>query len=311
MRHFFLHLLFIFGAIHAEQQTQINTWGKVVGNNVRVRLKPDTNSKIICTLNKDFVVTITNEDGMFYQILAVEKSPLFVYKKFVNHGKIDGNNVNVRTEPNQQSTVITQLHNDDRIDIMDHNISTDKWVAIAPPNSVRYYISKNYVKSINEKTAWELIQEQNKTAVSESVDVVEIKKTFEPVYDTNINIDTVVTHNIDATFESFVRPQWVDLETNIYSRWKQQHLNGDYQQFLTTESEFTRLEQGRIVKVHKVSLNHPGDFILYNGKKPVAYIFSTTIDLNDYNNIEKKLMLTERPNNMWGLPAYKVVRVVG
>ena len=296
--------------MYAEQPTHNNTWGKVVGNNVRVRLKPDTNSKIICTLNKDFVVTITNEDGMFYQILAVEKSPLYVYKKFVNHGKIDGNNVNVRSEPNQQSTVITQLNNDDRIDVVDSDTSTDKWIAIAPPNSVRYYISKNYVKQIDEKTAWTLIQEQNKPTTPEIIDTVKVEKEVQPKEDIT-STNTLVTHNIDIPFEQFVRPQWVDLETDIYSRWKQKHSNGDYQHFLATESEFARLEHGRIVKVHKVSLNHPGDFILYDGKKPIAYIFSTTIDLNDYNNQEKKLMLTERPNNMWGLPAYKVVRVVG
>ncbi|MDB6081786.1 MAG: hypothetical protein JWO53_1058, partial [Chlamydiia bacterium] len=56
--------------------------------------------------------------------------------------------------------------------------------------------------------------------------------------------------------------------------------------------------------------NVPGDFILVNPKTnlPLAYLYSTKVDLNSLVGKEVSLSLVERPNNNFAYPAYFVLK---
>jgi hypothetical protein len=57
--------------------------------------------------------------------------------------------------------------------------------------------------------------------------------------------------------------------------------------------------------------NRPGDFVLIDEKSelPVAYLYSTTVNLQDFIAKKVSLLLSERPNNHFAFPAFFVLSV--
>ena len=53
----------------------------------------------------------------------------------------------------------------------------------------------------------------------------------------------------------------------------------------------------------------PGDFILRSGESPIAYLYSTHIDLEKWVGKSVTVMTSPRPNNHFAFPAFFVLSV--
>ncbi|MEK7339256.1 MAG: hypothetical protein AABZ92_00910, partial [Verrucomicrobiota bacterium] len=55
--------------------------------------------------------------------------------------------------------------------------------------------------------------------------------------------------------------------------------------------------------------NKPGDFILRDKDIPLAYVYSTVVNLQDLVGKRVSLIATPRPNNNFAFPSYFVLDV--
>lgn len=125
--------------------------GKVLRNKVRLRLQPSIDSKVMREFSKDDLVLIIGEADEFYIVRPPEDTKAFIFRTFVLDDTVEGKNVNVRSEPDLEAPILAQLNSGDKVK---GSISTQnsKWLQIAPPESTKFYIAKEYVENIGDST---------------------------------------------------------------------------------------------------------------------------------------------------------------
>ena len=159
--------------------------GKVVGNSVRLRLQADVESSIVKELPRDSLVVILGEKADFYAVEPPTEMKLYVFRSFVLDSVIEGNRVNVRLAPDLTSPIVGYLNTGDKV-IGNISAKNHKWLEIAPPSSVHFFVAKEYIERVGGP---ELKQtEDNKRAkvgqLLESADLFgmsEMMKPFEEI----------------------------------------------------------------------------------------------------------------------------------
>src|SRR6267154_353385 len=73
--------------------------GKVKGRKVRMRLRPDLDSRIIKELSKNELVVVVGEKGEFWAVQAPVGTKAYIFRSFVLDNVVEGNRVNIRLEP--------------------------------------------------------------------------------------------------------------------------------------------------------------------------------------------------------------------
>ncbi len=121
--------------------------GKILGNGVRMRLSPDVESPIVQEIPKGELVIVSGEKNDFYAIEAPADFKVFIFRSFVLDNVVEGNRVNVRLAPELNAPVVGYMSSGERVDgtISDKN---HKWLEIAPPKNVRFYIERQYIDKI-------------------------------------------------------------------------------------------------------------------------------------------------------------------
>ncbi len=125
--------------------------GKVTGNRVRLRLHPSLDSPIIRELSAGELWVITGEVEDFYAVMPEPGTKGYIFRTYVLDGTVEGNNVNLRLKADTQSPVITQLGQGDKVT---GEVAKDnpKWLEIDLPSNIRFYIAKEYVQRVGNKS---------------------------------------------------------------------------------------------------------------------------------------------------------------
>lgn len=132
-----------------EQVPEVNVnpfTGKIKARKVRMRLRPDLDSRIIKELTKNELVTIVGEKGDFWAVQAPSGTKGYVFRSFVLDNVVEGNRVNVRLEPSLDAPILTHLNSGDKLENASISAINPKWLEIAPPSSTRFYIAKEYIE---------------------------------------------------------------------------------------------------------------------------------------------------------------------
>jgi hypothetical protein len=120
--------------------------GKIKGRKVRMRLRPDLDSRIIKELNKNELVTVIGEKGDFWAVQAPAGTKGYIFRSFVLDNTVEGNHVNVRLEPSLDAPVISHMNSGDQIENASISPVNSKWLEIAPPAQTRFYVAKEYIE---------------------------------------------------------------------------------------------------------------------------------------------------------------------
>ncbi|MCE5316175.1 MAG: SH3 domain-containing protein, partial [Parachlamydia sp.] len=123
--------------------------GKITRNKVRLRLQPNLDSPILREFSKGDLLIVMGESGDFYAIKAPEDMKGYVFRTFVLDNVVEGNNVNIRFEPDLEATVIGQL---EKGALVNGAISplNSKWLEISLPETAQFYVSKEYIENIGD-----------------------------------------------------------------------------------------------------------------------------------------------------------------
>ncbi|MCB1181542.1 MAG: hypothetical protein KDK55_05945 [Chlamydiia bacterium] len=99
---------------------------------------------------------------------------------------------------------------------------------------------------------------------------------------------------------------WVPFEESLYHMWVASGGEGTLDTFYHEEILGATIVSGIIEPYNRPVKNRPGDYLLRTDHLPVAFLYSTKIDLQ--NKVGKKVTITvsPRPNNNFAFPAYFV-----
>jgi hypothetical protein len=104
---------------------------------------------------------------------------------------------------------------------------------------------------------------------------------------------------------------WLPREQELYQTWAAQNNNRSEDEFYHEQRQDAISIRGIIEPYTRAINNKPGDYILINRAShlPIAYLYSTQIDLQNSVGHEVSLQAVPRPNNNFAIPAYFVLGI--
>ena len=102
---------------------------------------------------------------------------------------------------------------------------------------------------------------------------------------------------------------WIPVEIAYYEKWAKDNQDRPIQEFYEEQRSYAMALRGIVEPYDRPIRNKPGDYLLVNrgNRLPIAYIYSTQIDLQNYVGQEVSLEAVLRPNNNFAYPAYYIL----
>jgi len=102
---------------------------------------------------------------------------------------------------------------------------------------------------------------------------------------------------------------WDTIEESLYLSWSAFHAGKKEEEFYQEQKANASVLTGRIEAYDYPVKNRPGDFVLRGPDAPIAYLYSTHVDLVKYEGKMVTLLASPRPNNHFAFPAYFVLSI--
>ncbi|GAB4227014.1 MAG: SH3 domain-containing protein [Chlamydiales bacterium] len=106
---------------------------------------------------------------------------------------------------------------------------------------------------------------------------------------------------------------WHPIEQKIFEDWmnQQENKNVSLKDFYSAQLKKAVMMKGVIKPYEKPVKDKPGDYLLINrsNQLPLAYLYSTHVNLHDYIGLEVYLVGVKRDNNHFAFPAYYVIEI--
>lgn len=100
---------------------------------------------------------------------------------------------------------------------------------------------------------------------------------------------------------------WQPLEEAAYHLWVASHGESSLDEFYQKEFENATVLTGIVESYSRPVKNRPGDFLLRDENLPVAFLYSTKVNLQNWVGKKITLIAAPRPNNNFAFPAYFVL----
>ena len=102
---------------------------------------------------------------------------------------------------------------------------------------------------------------------------------------------------------------WMPIEEHFFNTWAKQTGHHDLNLFYQAQKQNAFKVKGIIEPYNRPVKNKPGDYMLVNSvsKLPIAYLYSTVVNLQDHVGHEISVLVSPRPNNQYAFPAYFVL----
>jgi hypothetical protein len=116
------------------------------------------------------------------------------------------------------------------------------------------------------------------------------------------SINTVMSNKMAA---------WLPTEQALYEDWAKYHDHQSQDEYYKVLNESAIALRGIIEPYNRVIKNKPGDYVLVNQSNhlPIAYLYSTKVNLQDRVGHEVTIFGTPRDNRSFAFPAYFVISV--
>jgi hypothetical protein len=275
----------------------------VEGNRVNVRLEPDLESPVIGHLNSgdriDGVVSSSNRKWL--EIAPPQGTRFYIAKDFIEYagGPDLKEKVKKRGETVRQLLDAANAFAEAEMDHPFEEINFEK-------------VKQGYLAIAHEYSDFPKKVEQAKEALAKIQDVylekriayLEAKAALAP------SEPRTSSHTVATTSSSAIPMRsWTQVEEGLYLSWAQAHDDRSKDEFYEDQKMASTTLTGVLESFKSPIKNKPGDYLVKNKNLPVAYIYSTKVDLEQY--VGKKVTLTgaPRPNHNFAFPAYYILDV--
>lgn len=340
--------------------------GKIIGNNVRMRIAPDLDSHIVGECLKDDYVVITGEKGEFYSVEPPAEMKAYMFRGFVIDKVVEGDRVNVRLAPDREAPIIGHHSTGTTVNgkICEEN---SKWLEINFPSETRFYIAKEYIEYAG-KPEMKIVQDKRRNAVKElfettqtlmqteslkpfnEIDSERIIHGFQTIINDYADFSVYVNQAIKAlaqfqedylhrkiaylenkaskmlqtvshvqtsdisnkSTEEFISPTdrmkiWEPIEEALYLSWSAMHHAKTMDDFYQDQKLKSQTISGILEAYREPVKSRPGDYILKEKDVPIAYVYSTHINLEELVGKRVVLAVSSRDNNNFAFPAFYVL----
>ncbi len=159
--------------------------GKISKSRVRLRLTPDLSAPILKELTKDDLFIVTDLADDFYAVKPAPQAKGYIFRTYVLDGQIEGNHVNVRLEPDTNAPIVCQMNSGDKV-TGKICAANNKWLEIAMPEAVRFFVAKEFVERIGSvQTFYDIeklkVEIEEKLITLENSLQNELKKSFKDI----------------------------------------------------------------------------------------------------------------------------------
>ncbi len=299
----------------------------IEGNRVNVRLEPTLESPIISHLNTgDHIEGVpSQENNKWLEIDAPQSTHFFVAKDFVEQkGPRD-----LKVKLDRRRQTVEKLY--DSTVLMTKNELRKPFEEIDIKRLAQNYKAvirdfkdfPNYVEQATEALA--TLQEiylQKKIAYLESKTASLDEKQEQPttseatvekssaIFDDE-NIETAAPDSFAAQFVDKITDKmnmWKTVEDSIYLSWASLHPNSDASCYREDQNLSSIVLTGIVESYSSAVKNRPGDYILRDKNNvPIAYIYSTEVNLENQLGEKVNLRGVSRSNNNFAFPAYFIL----
>jgi hypothetical protein len=277
--------------------------GVVEGNRVNVRLEPSLDSPIIGHLNSGDRIkgAISSLNSKWYEISPPSGTRFYIAKEFVQ--SIGGPEVKVQLDKRRNgaeqlldaAALLTQVEMKKSYRDMD----IDR-------------IKHNYQAVINDYTDFPELVEKAKEAFNILQEEYTQRKIsfLEEKSDERVSIGAEKTSTVEVAFNATDRMKmWDPVEESLYLSWASRNEDRALDEFYEHEKQNSYTISGIVEPYAAPVKRKPGDFVVKDKDLPVAYVYSTHINLQEYAGKKVTLRVAPRSNNNFAFPAYFVLSV--
>lgn len=102
---------------------------------------------------------------------------------------------------------------------------------------------------------------------------------------------------------------WDTMEESLYLSWTAFHTGRKMDDFYAEQKANAVVLSGIVKQYEHPVKNRPGDYVLQGSDSPLAYLYSTHVNLDKYEGKEVTILVSPRPNNHFAFPAYFVLNI--
>ncbi|MDF2549728.1 MAG: hypothetical protein K0S07_795 [Chlamydiales bacterium] len=105
--------------------------------------------------------------------------------------------------------------------------------------------------------------------------------------------------------------EWAQAEEKLYEAWEQEHVGLKMDDFYHLQFQTAEALTGIVETYDKPIHNKPGNYLLLDPKtkRPIAYLYSTKINLFERVGQKTTILASPRPNNHFAFPAFYALEV--
>jgi len=285
----------------------------VEGSRVNVRLYPDIEAPIIGRLNTgDHVTSIVSDvNNKWLAIDLPESCPFYIaceYLEKIGPAELFAQ-IEVRRNEASHHLASALLYAQSEIhkpfEEIDLASITKKFETLAT-----HYADLDTVTKKAQEAA-ELAQEtyiQKKIAFLECKadrSTASLRPVEAPPFQQLVEVEKKETAQevVEATDKMLI---WEPLEESLYHIWAVSHEEESMNDFYEEEALTSQVITGFIEAYNRPVQNRPGDFIIKSDNRPVAFLYSTKVDLQNLIGQKVSVIASSRPNNNFAFPAFFV-----
>ena len=278
--------------------------GVVEGNRVNVRLEPSLDAPVIGHLSSGDRINgiISSLNNKWYEISPPAGTRFYVAKEFIN--SIGGPEVKAQLDKRRiaaeqlldAATLLTQAEMKKPF----HEMDIER-------------IKQNYQTVINDYSELSELADKAKEAFNALQEEYTQRKIAYLEEKSEGKVSSDEGKSV-ARFETALNPtdrmkMWEPVEESLYLGWASRNEYRSIDEFYDEQKQGAHTVTGIVEPYTTPVKRKPGDFILKDKDLPLAYIYSTQINLQDYAGKKVTLLVTPRSNNNFAFPAYFVLSV--
>jgi hypothetical protein len=284
----------------------------VEGNRVNVRLEPNLEAPIIGHLNAGDRIegTVSALNSKWYEIAPPNESRFYVAKEFIDN--IGGPEVKNQMDKRRQT--VEQL--------IDAAALLSKAEIRKPFEEIDIErITRNYNTIIHDyvefpeyvEKAKEALASVQETYLQKRLSYLEERAAVAAASSENGDLsEGIVEEFSQGLGRDLVTDRmklWEPIEEALYLTWAQANEEKNLEEYYD-EQMLSAVAISGILEAYAAPVkNKPGDFILKDRDMPIAYLYSSQVNLQNLVGKRITVLASQRPNNNFAFPAYFVLSV--
>lgn len=285
----------------------------VEGNRVNVRLEPNLEAPIIGHLNSGDKIdgSICPYNNKWYEISPPSDVRFYVAKEFIDN--IGG--LEVKNQMDKRRQTVEQLI--DAAALLSKAELRKPFEEIDIERITRNYntVIKDYVEfSDHVQKAKEALASVQETYLQKRLSYLEERASMAVASSENGDVmessaDEAAPLSAQAENITDKMKLWEPVEDALFLTWAQVNEEKSQDEFYE-EQTLSAVAMTGILEAYIAPVkNKPGDFILKDRDLPVAYLYSSQVNLQNLVGKKVTVLAAPRPNNSFAFPAYFVLSV--